>query len=106
MPDPWCPRSRDRIRLPVAVRPLEPLPSLFLPFASSFAYLCCHRWPVIFGAHGPCKAGPLVLVPSHQGVRQNAVAMRLGRMVAVPLAGPVGLVRGFVASYAPFPDFF
>src|SRR5215208_68085 len=64
--------------------------------------------PVARHLRGPrsMQSKPLVLVPSHQGVRENAVAMRLGLVVAVPLAGPVGLVTGFVASYAPFPDFF
>jgi len=31
-------------------------------------------------------------VPSHQGVRQNAVAMRLGLVVAVLLGGHIMLV--------------
>src|SRR5918998_2005646 len=49
----------------------------------------------------PLQSRSLLLVPSHQGVRQNAVAMRLGLVVAVPFAGPVDLITGFVASYAP-----
>src|SRR5215217_8203320 len=102
LPDPSCSRSRDLIRLLVAARPLKPLPSLFL--AIRFLLRLPMLPPVARHLRGPrpMQSRPLVLVPSHQGVRQNAVAMRLGLVVAVPLAGPVGLVTGFVGATLRF----
>src|SRR5215207_4280093 len=103
---PLVAKIRDLIRLLVAAWPLKPLPSLFL--AIRLLLRLPMLPPVARHLRGPrpMPSRPLVLVPSYQGVRQNAVAMRLGLVVAVPLADPVGLVTGFVACCAPFPDFF
>src|SRR5215207_7452176 len=89
---PLVAKIRDLIRLLVAARPLKPLPNLFL--AIRFLLRLPMLPPVARHLRGPrpMQSRPLVLVPSHQGVRQNAVAMRLGLVVAVLLGGHIMLV--------------